>query len=109
MMQKDGVQANVYTYNTLISSWARSGDRSSPKQAERIIDTMIKAGVKPNSSSYTALMDVYSKSRNQDEDNACHRVEEILNLLEEKALEGDRDMQPSVWSYTTVSGFCKPI
>ena len=103
VMKQNGVKPNVYTYNTVISSWARSGDASAPKEAERVIRNMLKAGVKPNSSSYTALMDVYSKSRNQDEDDVCHRVEEILHLLEEKAKDGDEDMQPSVWSYTTVS------
>ena len=102
-MEGNGVKPNVYTYNTVISSWARSGDSTAPKQAERVIRKMMKAGVKPNSSSYTALMDVYSKSRNQIEDDVCHRVEEILLLLERKARAGEKDLQPNVWSYTTVS------
>jgi len=103
LMKSDGVSPNVYTYNTLISSWARSGESCAIEEAERIIGRMSRSGVKPNASSYTALMDVYSKSRNNGMgDEICHRVEEILHLLEQKAREGDETMRPTVWSYTTV-------
>ena len=106
LMKSDGVSPNVYTYNTLISSWARSGESCAIEEAERIIGRMSRSGVKPNASSYTALMDVYSKSRNNGMgDEICHRVEEILHLLEQKSREGDETMRPTVWSYTTVGFF----
>lgn len=102
LMEEDGVPANVLTYNSLISSWARNGDQSAPEEAERILDRMISAGIKPETSSYTALMNVYSKSRDRGSD-ICNRVEEILRFMENKYQDGDLTLKPNVWSYTTVS------
>jgi pentatricopeptide repeat domain-containing protein 1 len=48
-----GIQAEVRTYNTVISACNKSGQ---PEHALQIYQRMLAAGVKPSATTYTALI-----------------------------------------------------
>ena len=53
-----GIQAEVRTYNTVISACNKSGQ---PEQALKIYDRMLAAGLKPSATTFTALISAYGK------------------------------------------------
>lgn len=58
---KTSIQADSYSYNTVLNAWAKSGQVGAPQRAERILtkmETKFRNGnpsLKPNTRTYTTV------------------------------------------------------
>lgn len=103
-MEREGISANTICYNSAINCWAKSGHTESPQRAESLLNKMQQAaennpGIKPNSVSFSSVMNCWAQSNLE---GAAERAEAILNHMEILAKNGDRDMTPNAYSYSTV-------
>jgi len=55
---QQGIQPEVRTYNTIITACNKS---SRPEEGLAIYERMVRAGVKPTATTYTALISAYGK------------------------------------------------
>ncbi|KAL7553923.1 hypothetical protein ACHAWF_017280 [Thalassiosira exigua] len=100
----DGFRPNATVYNTLVQTYAASGDASA---AEAILQSMISKersvgpykNVRPNTRTFNIVLNVVSKSGDSD---AGIRANEILDRFEKYSSGGHGLIQPDNISYNTV-------
>jgi len=69
------VRPDVYSYTTVIQSWAKCGNAGGTDKAQAILDQMIDTGLQPNQLTYTALMNALSRAGEPE------RAESVLHQM----------------------------
>ena len=92
------------TFNAVLDSWARSGDKRAPYRAEQILNHMEElsrsgyGGVAPDTYTYNTLINCLAKSQ---ERGAASRAEQILVVMTQRYQAGDT-IKPNCRTYTSV-------
>lgn len=88
--------------NTVLSAWAKSGDRIANAEATKLLIWMNKTSrerpdlnIKPNTRSFSTVIDCWAKSGVED---AAKKAEAILALMEKE----DSDARPNTVSFNSV-------
>jgi hypothetical protein len=99
------VTPDTISYNALLDSWARSGERMAPNRAEQIVNHMhelAKAGnnsVRPDTFTYNTLINCIAKAG---ERGGGERAEHVLMEMERRYREGNKELKPNTRTYTSV-------
>jgi hypothetical protein len=96
LLEEMGVLANVISYNAVIHAYARSGYPDAGQRAEKLLRDM---WIKPNSRTYSSVMDAWSRSSGCAD--SAERANALLVELEEMVTE-DESMKPNCVSYSIV-------
>ena len=103
------VKPDVWTYQSLLSTWSTSKVHGAPQRCEEILhmlDEKYKAGdtdLKPNGHCFTATINAWSKSLERDKARSVYRILQHMNKL---YAEGNEDVKPNVQSYTAALNGC---
>ena len=108
------IQPDTASFNSVIHAYANTynnvpGAVHRAQRAEELVtymETLYNSGendnVKPDVVSYSAVVNAYARAAMWEEECATKAME-ILNRMEEKYAEGDRDVKPNKKTYTAVS------
>jgi pentatricopeptide repeat protein len=107
----EGGMNDVDVFNTVVTAWAKSRGSDGPKRAQELIVFMDELGAPecaPNSRTFTSLIDAYAQTQ---ELEGVKSAEEILNNVLDLHLDGRKDLEPNVATWTIViaaySRICK--
>jgi len=93
------LKPNVVTFTSVIQAYARVGGRDAADAANGILRQMKALGVAPNLQTYNVLISLWGNSQ---QIGAGLKAESILTKLEDEYQNGNKDMKPTVVSYTSV-------
>jgi len=93
------LKPNVVTFTSVIQAYARIGGRDAADAANGILRQMEALGVAPNLQTYNVLISLWGNSQ---QIGAGLKAESILTKLEDEYQNGNKDMKPTVVSYTSV-------
>lgn len=91
----DEVKPSQDTYNILLHSWAKSGEKQSGERAEYLLRQMARRGAAPDRTSYNIVLNAWAESCDL---IACSKIEA---LVLEMILCGNEDKLPDDVSYNT--------
>lgn len=92
--RSQGIQAEVRTYNTVISACNKSGQ---PEQALQVYERMLAAGIKPSATTYTALISAYGRAG---------QVEKALEIFQDMIRRG---CERNVITYSSLISACEKV
>ena len=95
-MQADNIEPTTVSYNAVLDAFAKSGDAA--EKAEELLIKMERT-TKPNTRSFNSVMNAWAKSRHPD---AASKAQNLLDLMERRYEDGDKDVRPDVHSFCTV-------
>lgn len=75
---KDGVRPNVITFSSLLSALSRSRDKHAPLRAADIFARMLEGHVVPDTTAWTILITIWSKSNLPEKEE---KVQEIYEKM----------------------------
>lgn len=87
------MRPTLISFNTCMNAWARSGHASSPEEVERLFRNLADFGLKPDSRSFLARIDVWGRVRRR---NEMECADKALQAFEEMKKSG---IPPSVFHY----------
>eukprot|EP00814_Leptocylindrus_danicus_P021935 CAMPEP_0116007958 /NCGR_PEP_ID=MMETSP0321-20121206/2587_1 /TAXON_ID=163516 /ORGANISM="Leptocylindrus danicus var. danicus, Strain B650" /LENGTH=676 /DNA_ID=CAMNT_0003476709 /DNA_START=120 /DNA_END=2150 /DNA_ORIENTATION=+ len=89
------------TYNTVIGIWASRSNRiqGAVYRADDILRRMEINGIKPDYMTFNSVIDAWAKSK---EENAPERVTELLEEMETRFANGEKDTKPDAVIYASV-------
>jgi pentatricopeptide repeat protein len=96
---------DAFSFNVVISGFARSRKRGSGQRAESVLDRFIEfsdehPSVRPDTRSFTHIIAHYARAKNMPD--APYRAENILNQLVSMFEAGQTNLCPTIYSFTTV-------
>lgn len=96
----DDLSPDRYTVNMLITAISKSGRKDSIRKSNYILMNMHENfGVTPDSTSFNLVLGCYSRSKDS---QAGAKALKLLDLMEERFRNGDHDVKPDAWTYSTV-------
>ena len=104
-MMEASCQPNTITFNAVLKTWSRSGDRNASERALHIFQRMEEEhqrgniDVKPDRITYNTLIHTLAKSARID---AMNHAERILALMESEEAKGNDRLSPNLFSYNTI-------
>eukprot|EP00529_Nitzschia_sp_RCC80_P006684 CAMPEP_0113488838 /NCGR_PEP_ID=MMETSP0014_2-20120614/26223_1 /TAXON_ID=2857 /ORGANISM="Nitzschia sp." /LENGTH=1510 /DNA_ID=CAMNT_0000382563 /DNA_START=209 /DNA_END=4741 /DNA_ORIENTATION=+ /assembly_acc=CAM_ASM_000159 len=99
------IQADKYSYNTVIHSFSRSGGPGAAKKAQELLSTMQRKyeegnkSTKPDTITYNVVINGMAKSGGK---GAAAGAEKLLAKMHQLHEDGDPDVKPNVISYGAV-------
>ncbi|KAE9408208.1 hypothetical protein BT96DRAFT_849882 [Gymnopus androsaceus JB14] len=90
-MGESGINGDVFSFSTILSALLKMGREDATEVVFRL---MAKQGVKPNTATYTALIDHQMKERDEAHLNGA------LRML--SRMEGDSSIAPNIVTYTAI-------
>ncbi len=96
MINSEGVNPDVFSFTSVISTIAKSGKADAPERCESVINRMKELGVKPNRYTYNNLINCWSKSGRQDAAEKAERI--LINMTEMN----DPDVNPDSVTFSSV-------
>uniref|UniRef100_A0A7S2L7W9 Pentacotripeptide-repeat region of PRORP domain-containing protein n=1 Tax=Leptocylindrus danicus TaxID=163516 RepID=A0A7S2L7W9_9STRA len=99
---------NTVSYTAVIDAWAKSGCKNSGEVAEQLLIRMQEKfdrgePTKPNLLTMNTVIDAHAKSS---EKGKARNAQSVLRRIEAKYKEGDEQMLPNAFTYTTVLNAC---
>jgi len=93
------VPPDTVAYTVVISAYARRGRA---KEAEAILKEMLSNEISPNTYTFNAVMDAWSKSGAEDAPEQCRRILDGLKRTSGsiRSQTGERTLEPDAFSYT---------
>lgn len=95
---------DVITYNSVLYSFCVSDDPTAAIQAENLLREMMasKGKVTADTTSFNTVIFAFSQQVNHKTSSAARRAQELLDHMEQLSAAGNANIDPDVYSYTTV-------
>lgn len=105
MQQREDLpEPDTVTYNAVLYAFAQSPDQGTAVQAENLLREMMspKFNVTVDTTSFNTVIYAWSQMADKTTVAAAHRAQELLEHMEGLAAAGNSNVDPDLYSYTTV-------
>ena len=91
------VKPNVFTLTAVVDAYAHAGGRDAATKASNVV-RKFEPLINPSHATYNCLMKAWSNSQQQ---GAARMTETILRKLEDEYQKGNKDMRPTIITYSS--------